>query len=115
MSQPEAGLRNAILDLLNLWRIKCWIFDSIGIFDPRKGVYLSRAGKRRVKGLPDIHGIIPGGRFFGIEVKMPGRYPSPDQKQQIAEINAAGGLAFIARSIKDVEERKPDFKVGHGL
>lgn len=114
-TQPEALIRNAILDWLRLHRIKCWIFDSVGIFSQKRGVYLSRHGKRRTKGLPDIHGIIPGGRFFAVEVKQPGEYPSPDQRTQIAEINAAGGLAFVARSLKDMEDRKADLGVASGL
>lgn len=112
MSQPEAVLRNAILDLLKLWRVKAWIFDSVGIWSVKRGVYLKRGGKHHVTGLPDIHGVIPGGRFFAIEVKMPGRYPKPEQRQQIAEINTAGGLAFVARSLKDVEDRKMELAGG---
>lgn len=115
MSQPEAGLRNAILDLLNLWRIKAWIHDSVGIWSQKRGCFLKRHGKHTVLGLPDIHGIIPGGRFFAIEVKMPGAYPRPNQRAQIAEINAAGGLVFVARSLKDVEDRKRELGVGSGL
>ena len=121
-TQPEAVLRNAIMDLLRFWQVKAWIHDSVGIFDPIRKIYRSRKGKHSVKGLPDIHGIIPGGRFFAIEVKNPPHksaagkwvrsYPSPEQRQQIEEINAAGGLAFVARSLKDLEERKYEFGVG---
>ncbi len=124
-AQPERLLRNAIMDWLRLHRIKCWIYDSVGIFDPIKRVYLTRSGKYKTRGLPDIHGVLPGGRFLAIEVKMPPHksasgkmvrsYPSPEQRQQIEEINAAGGLAFVARSLKDMEDRRADLGVASGL
>lgn len=123
-AQPERLVRNAIVDWLRMHRIMCWIFDSVGIFDPNKRVYLTRSSKYKIKGLPDIHGILPGGRFLGVEVKQPDRvnakgqtvryYPSAEQKERIAEINAAGGLAFVARSIEDMESRKAELGIGRG-
>ncbi len=114
-TQPEALIRNAILDLLRMWRIKAWIFDSVGIWSKERGCYLKRGGKHATRGLPDIHGIVPGGRFFAIEVKTKTGRVSPEQKQQIEEITAAGGIAFIARSLKDVEDRKRELGVSGGL
>lgn len=111
-TQPEALIRNAILDWLRFHRIKAWIFDSVGIWSKERGCYLRRGGKHATRGLPDIHGIIPGGKFFAIEVKTKTGRVSPEQNQQIAEINAAGGLAFVARSLKDLEDRKQELGAG---
>lgn len=55
-------------------------------------------------GWPDIIGCLPGGRFFGIEVKRPGEKPSPIQQQRANQITAAGGLMILAMSVEDVAE-----------
>jgi hypothetical protein len=58
------------------------------------------------RGVSDIIGCIPKtGRFLAIEVKRPGGKPTPEQQQFIDTINAAGGLAFVARSVEEVEQR----------
>ena len=61
-----------------------------------------------VHGIPDIL-CCWRGRFIGIEVKAPGklRNVSELQKQQIASIQAAGGIAMAA---DDVEQIKPIFE-----
>jgi hypothetical protein len=43
------------------------------------------------------------GRFLAIEVKRPGNKPTPEQQQFIDTINEAGGLAFVARSVEEVD------------
>lgn len=113
--QPEAQLRNAMMDWLRLNRLKCWIHDSMGVWSRERNCYLRRKGRHSVRGLPDIHGVLPGGRFFAIEVKTQTGRVSPEQKQQLAEIAEAGGLAFVARSLKDLEDRRADLGVASGL
>lgn len=44
------------------------------------------------------------GQHFELELKPPGRYASPNQKEWQAVIEAAGGRYGIARSIEDVRE-----------
>lgn len=54
-------------------------------------------------GTPDILACIDG-TFVGIEVKKPkGGVVSELQKLKIKQIKNAGGVAFVARSIEDVE------------
>jgi hypothetical protein len=36
--------------------------------------------------------------------KRPGNKPTPEQQQFIDTINEAGGLAFVARSVEEVED-----------
>jgi hypothetical protein len=59
--------------------------------------------------VPDIIGILPGGRCLGIEVKRLKSKTQPKRAQEQEEfrekINRAGGLAFIARSVDEVHER----------
>jgi len=56
------------------------------------------------KGVPDIIGIIDG-RFIGIEVKIGADRQSADQKEIEKEINAVGGVYFIAKSYDDYLEK----------
>jgi len=71
-----------------------------------KGVFHFKQwqGPLSVAGLPDILGILPGGRFFGIEVKAGRNTTTRMQERFIDKINTAGGLAFVARSVDDVME-----------
>lgn len=65
-------------------------------------------------GIPDILMCIPyqklstnPGLFVAIEVKQPGKKPTPVQVQCIEEIRAAGGVAFVATSVEDVKRELP--------
>jgi penicillin-binding protein-related factor A (putative recombinase) len=54
-------------------------------------------------GVPDIIGCFKG-RMIGIEIKSEKGVVSEYQKEFIENINRAGGLAFVARSLEDVIE-----------
>lgn len=54
-------------------------------------------------GVPDIIGCFKG-RLIGIEIKSEKGVVSEYQKEFIENINRAGGLAFVARSLDDVIE-----------
>ena len=69
-------------------------------------------GKRRFvrfseRGMPDIHGVLPGGRALYIEVKGPTGRLSPWQVAQIDRLRRQGALAFVARSVPDVAAMLP--------
>jgi hypothetical protein len=55
-------------------------------------------------GVPDIVGITTGGKFFGCEVKTEKGVLSEHQSKFIQNINAAGGIGFVARNLEDVIE-----------
>lgn len=57
-----------------------------------------------VGGVPDIIACI-NGKFYGIEVKRPSRDAEPLQKFRIRQINKAGGVAFVAHSVKEVLDK----------
>lgn len=59
-------------------------------------------------GSPDIIGILPGGQFLGIEVKVPGNKPTEKQKEFLARIDELGGKSFVATSIDDVQKELPN-------
>jgi hypothetical protein len=54
------------------------------------------------------------GRFPAIEVRRPGNKPTPEQQQFIDTINEAGGLAFVTRSVEEVETML-NAKIAHEL
>ena len=54
-------------------------------------------------GVPDIVGVLEG-RFFGLEVKLPGNQATPLQLYQIEHIQRAGGIAGVVYSVDDVKE-----------
>lgn len=54
-------------------------------------------------GSSDIIGIAPGGRFIAIEVKAPGKLPTPEQVKFISAVNKAGGAAFVCDDEKKLK------------
>lgn len=45
------------------------------------------------KGMPDVLGVLKGGRMFAIEVKRPGGKPDPRQQGRIDHFNAIGAVS----------------------
>lgn len=84
----EAQLTRSIRQLLN----------SLGIFH-----WKSWGGPMSTPGVPDLICCFKG-RLVGIEIKSEKGIVSEYQKEFIDNINRAGGLAFVARSLEDVIE-----------
>jgi hypothetical protein len=98
--QVEQGIQRAVLDYLRWKGIPCYKHQNAGIRKPDGGYIPTHT-----RGVSDIIGCIPKtGRFLAIEVKRPGNKPTAEQQQFIDTINAAGGLAFVARSVEEVDE-----------
>lgn len=66
----------------------------------------TRIGTRWVKfgfkGCPDVLGQLRDGRILGVEVKGPTGKLRPEQAVFLERINGAGGVAFVARDLRDV-------------
>lgn len=98
----EKDIQKQILEYLALRRIVAWRQNSGAM----KGK--SATGKawyvkfHTAPGCSDVLGVLPGGRFFAIEVKRPGNVATPNQESFIEKIRQAGGLAFVAYSVDDV-------------
>ena len=54
-------------------------------------------------GWPDITGLLPDGRFIGVECKARGGRQSDTQKYIEREIRKRNGIYVLARNIEDVE------------
>ena len=61
-------------------------------------------GKEPVSnGKADIVGMLPGGRFFALEVKQRGKKATADQREYLDAVAAGGGIAATVRSFKDAK------------
>jgi hypothetical protein len=61
------------------------------------------------KGVSDILGAYRG-RLLAIEVKRPGKNPTPDQQRFLDRVKIEGGVSFVACSVADVMENLKEFK-----
>ena len=59
-------------------------------------------------GWPDITGLLPGGRFIGVECKAKRSRQSPAQKQMQEAIGRRGGIYVLARKAEDLAEAVKD-------
>lgn len=107
MIRKESEIQRAILDYLKLRGIFAWRMKNEGTYDPRSGRWRAGTGTR---GLPDIGGVLPSGRALLIEVKTATGRVSPTQKAFLARAVDAGALAFVARSVEDVEIEIDDWR-----
>lgn len=61
--------------------------------------------KRRIRfglpGSPDVIGFLRDGRFLAIEVKAPGKRPTPEQMRFLVDVAGAGGVAGCVRTLDE--------------
>jgi hypothetical protein len=95
--RPERSLQKAIL----LWLKAC---GCLAVVTDAGAAYRAGAfGADTVPaGWPDITGLLPGGRFIGVEVKAPSGRQSPAQLSIEAEIRRRRGIYVLAYSVEDV-------------
>ena len=98
----EKQIQNQILSWLYSQRILAWENQSTGIYSEKRKCFLLKKGVHRKIGVSDILGIF-NGKFLAIEVKSAKGKPTEHQKRFLDEVLEHGGIAFIARSIEDVE------------
>ena len=99
-NSTEQEIQKAILDYLKLKKFIVFKHRNVGIFKQATGKYIPLALGE--KGISDIIGCSPEGRFVAVEVKRKGIHLSPDQEYFLNKIRAAGGIAILAYSIDDV-------------
>jgi penicillin-binding protein-related factor A (putative recombinase) len=79
-----------------------WRNNNGGVFDPTKKVYRLNRSIFTPKGISDILGIYKT-KMVAIEVKRPKCYATKEQKIFLKQIQDLGGIAFVARSVEDVQ------------
>lgn len=100
----EKEIENEILMMLNLLPdCKAWKNQSVGIFDPVKGIYRKNHSRWNAVGTSDILGIYKG-RMLCLEVKSAKGKVSPEQKAFLEEMAELGAIVGVVRSWLDAEK-----------
>ncbi|MFA6135239.1 MAG: VRR-NUC domain-containing protein [Phycisphaerae bacterium] len=96
--KPERAIQKAIL---------LWLRANgclVAVTDAGAAYHAGSFGADTVPGgWPDITGLLPDGRFIGVEAKAPGGRQSPVQKQMEQEIRKRSGIYVLAHSVQDVQ------------
>lgn len=101
----ESDIQTSIIRYLYARGITFWRINTVGIYDVAKKKFRPSP----TKGVSDILGVLPNGRFLAIEVKSSKGVLTKDQQLFIDKVNSSHGLAFVARSIRDVELRLEEY------
>ena len=95
----ERDIQYTILQYLKAKKIFSYKNSTAGIYKKATGSYIPSQSV----GSPDIIAVIDG-VYVGIEVKGPKGKQSADQKQFQKDLEKAGGLYILARSVEDVDK-----------
>lgn len=101
-SQAANALVDGCLRLLTVRGVFAWRTNNAPSPVTRGGAVVAfrRVGMR---GVADILGVLPGGRFVAVECKYGSGRLSPEQRLFRDRVTAAGGLFVEARSVEDVD------------
>ena len=103
--RSEHAIQEAIREALGLEDGLCLWRNNVGVaqhWDPRSGKTLTvRYGL--CTGSADLIGLL-GGRFVALEVKRPGRAPTPEQAQFLALVRKLGGFAASVSSVLEARD-----------
>ena len=102
--KPERTIQKTVLIWLRARGCLVAVTDAGAAY--RAGAFF---GDSIPAGWPDITGLLPDGRFVGVECKAPGGRQSLAQKLTEQEIRRRNGIYVLARGVEDVEKA-----IGHG-
>ena len=94
----EAAALVEVLKALNTHPAVAWC-ERMNSGAARIGARFVRFG---FKGCPDVLGQLRDGRLLGVEVKAKTGRLRPEQAVFLERIRGAGGVAFVARDLRDV-------------
>lgn len=98
----EKEIQKDVLKALQSHPKVAWAYiTSAGV---AKGVTGGRPFRIGFNGLSDILGQMTDGKFLAIEVKQPGKEPTPEQYEFLTKVNADGGVGFWVYSIEQVSQ-----------
>ena len=96
--RPEVAALVEVLKSLNTHDAVAWC-ERMNSGAARIGARFVRFG---FKGCPDVLGQLKDGRLLGVEVKAKTGHLRPEQALFLERIHGAGGVAFVARDLRDV-------------
>lgn len=97
--KPERAVQKAVLLWLRAHGALVAVTDAGAAY--RAGGFF---GDAIPAGWPDITGLLPDGRFIGVECKAPKGTQSAVQKAIEQEIRRRNGVFVLARTVEDVEK-----------
>lgn len=98
----ESIIKEQILCFLWYRKVFCWNNESVGIYDVKRAAFRRKNSRFQIRGVADICGIFNGKPLY-IEVKSAKGVLSEYQEAFLKRASEAGGIAFVARSVEDVE------------
>lgn len=96
----ESHIQKAILDYLKYKKILRFKHRNVGIYKKSTNSYIPLAYGE--KGISDIIGCMPDGRFLAIEVKKEGGKLTPEQAEFLEKVRNQNGIGILAYSLDDV-------------
>ena len=104
--RPEAAALSEVLKALHAHPAVVWC--------ERMNSGAAKVGGRFIRfgftGCPDVLGQLKDGRLLGVEVKGPTGKLRPEQAVFLDRIRGAGGVAFMARDLRDVQRELNQLK-----
>lgn len=108
IKMTEQQLVNQILGYLNYKGYYCYRQNS-GVsrseYTDKKGITKTRMWRSGIKGIADIVGISPKGKYVAIECKIEPNKPTLLQKLFLDEVRQRGGIAMVIYSLEDLEKQ----------
>ena len=99
MIRKEADIKKSIIEYLKIRKNLVIPQRTIGLKTENGYIPAMR------RGVSDIIGCTPTGKFFAIEVKTEKGRPTQEQLDFLVDVQRHEGIVFIARSVNDVVER----------
>jgi len=96
--KPERAVQKAVVLALRARGCLVAVTDAGAAY--RAGAFF---GDAIPAGWPDITGLLPDGRFIGVECKAPGGRQSSAQKLMEQEIRSRHGIYVLAHEVEDVQ------------
>lgn len=95
----EKNIQSAIIKYLRYHGFFVVKINNVGIWDQKRKVYIPPPRK----GVSDLL-CVRDGHFYAIEVKRPGKKPTPEQIAFLRDVEAHGGTALVAMGLDDVKQ-----------
>lgn len=99
----ETDLVRACINYLNMRGIFAWRQNQGGMKAEYKGKkrFMRFAG---AKGISDIIGVLPDGRFLAVECKVGRNKPTDDQRAFLQSVNDSGGLGIVVYDLDELRD-----------
>lgn len=98
----ESEIQSAICDYLAYRKHFFYRTNNTPIYDTNRKVFRAMP-KHTPKGISDIF-VLYGARPYFLEVKRPGSYQTPEQREFQKRAEFAGAIYAVVRSIEDVQQ-----------